>query len=86
MSEQEEQLKSPADELSFREASEELEAIVRELEGNQLELEESLKRYERGIGLLRILRGRLTEAQQKLTVLLGELEPESDDVIDTTLS
>jgi exodeoxyribonuclease VII small subunit len=72
--------------LSFREASEELEGIVRLLEGNQLELEESLKRYERGVALLRALQGRLVEAQQKVTVLLGEVEPESDDSIDTTLS
>jgi len=75
-------------ELSFKEASEELEGIVRLLEGNQLELEESLKSYERGVGLLRILQERLNEAQQKVTVLLGEveLEPESDNNTDTTLS
>jgi exodeoxyribonuclease VII small subunit len=72
--------------LSFREASEELEGIVRLLEGNQLELEESLGRYERGVALLRMLQGRLNEAQQKVTTLLGEVEPESDDDIDTTLS
>jgi exodeoxyribonuclease VII small subunit len=72
--------------LSFREASEELEGIVRLLEGNQLELEESLERYERGVALLRTLQTRLAEAQQKVTVLLGEVEPESDDSIDTTLS
>ncbi|MDR1185760.1 MAG: exodeoxyribonuclease VII small subunit [Coriobacteriales bacterium] len=72
--------------LSFREASEELEGIVRLLEGDQLELEESLERYERGVVLLRVLQSRLSEAQQKVTVLLGEIEPESDDGIDTTLS
>jgi exodeoxyribonuclease VII small subunit len=72
--------------LSFREASEELEAIVRVLEGNQLELEESLERYERGVVLLRTLQGRLAEAQQKVTTLLGEDVFESDDSIDTTLS
>jgi exodeoxyribonuclease VII small subunit len=72
--------------LSFREASEELEGIVRTLEGNQLELEESLERYERGVALLRALQTRLNEAQQKITVLLGEIEPESDDGIDTPLS
>ena len=72
--------------LTFRQASEELEVIVRELEGNQLELEESLIRYERGVALLRMLQVRLQEAQQKVTVLLGEIEPESNDSIDTTLS
>jgi exodeoxyribonuclease VII small subunit len=72
--------------LSFRQASEELETIVRALESNQLELEDSLERYERGVVLLRTLQDRLGEAQQKITVLLGEIEPESDDSIDTSLS
>ena len=74
------------EQMSFREASEELETIVRLLEGNQLELEERLQHYERGVKLLKTLQARLGEAQQKVTVLLGEIEPESDDSIDTTLS
>jgi exodeoxyribonuclease VII small subunit len=74
------------EQMSFRAASEELEAIVRLLEGNQLELEESLQHYERGVKLLKALQARLGEAQQKVTVLMGEIEPESDDSIDTTLS
>ena len=72
--------------LTFKEATEELEGIVRLLEGNQLELEESLEKYERGVGLLRTLQTRLNEAQQKVSVLLGEIEPESDNNTDTTLS
>ncbi len=72
--------------MTFKQASEELELIVRSLEGNQLELEESLKLYEKGVSLLKILQGKLSEAQQKVTVLLGEIEPESDDSVDTHLS
>ncbi|MDR3053190.1 MAG: exodeoxyribonuclease VII small subunit [Coriobacteriales bacterium] len=72
--------------LTFKQASEELEAIVRSLESNQLELEDSLTSYERGVALLRTLQARLQDAQQKVTVLLGELEPESDDSVDSTLS
>ena len=72
--------------MTFKQASEELEAIVRELEGNQLELEESLIRYERGVALMRMLQSRLQGAQQKVSVLLGQIEPESDDSIDTSLS
>ena len=87
MSEQESRFGSDLAELSFKEAAEELEDIVRRLEGNQLELEESLERYERGIALLRTLQTRLNEAQQKITVLLGELEPEADDsTTDASLS
>ena len=72
--------------LTFREASEELEGIVRLLESNQLELEDALQSYERGVYLLRELQTRLAGAQQQVTVLMGELEPESSDDIDTTLS
>jgi len=74
------------EELSFKEASEELEAIVRLLESNQLELEDALRSYERGVFLLRELQTRLATAQQQITVLMGELEPESSDSTDTTLS
>jgi exodeoxyribonuclease VII small subunit len=74
------------DQLSFRQALTELEGIVRQLESNELELEESLTRYERGVALLHSLQNRLTDAQQKVQVLLGEIEPENSDDIDTTLS
>ena len=50
----------PVEELSFREAMAELDAIVNVLEGNTLELEESLQRYERGIALLTSLKRRLS--------------------------
>lgn len=69
----------PVDELSFGEAMDELEAIVSALEGGQLELEESLARYERGVVLLRALQSRISEAQQKVTMLIGELEDESSE-------
>ena len=61
--------KSVAD-MSFREASTELEQIVRALEGGDLELEEALERYGRGVELLRSLRERLGDAEQKVRVLL----------------
>lgn len=74
------------EDLSFKQGLDELASIVRSLEGNQLELEQSIKSYERGVALLASLQGRLDEAQQRITVLMGELEPESSDSIDTTLS
>ena len=76
----------PIEEMSFREAMAELEEIVRTLESNTLELEESLARYERGVALLAALRGRLADAQQKVDVLMGELEAPADDAtVDSTL-
>lgn len=75
------------DELTFRQGMDELGRIVTALESNTLELEESLKQYERGVALLRELRGRLDNAQQRVDVLMGELEASaSDEQIDTTLS
>lgn len=64
----------PAEELRFGEALAELEGIVASLEGGQLDLEESLARYERGVALLRACRTKLADAQQKVTMLMGELE------------
>lgn len=74
------------EDMSFKEGLLELDSIVRALEGNQLELEQSIESYERGVKLLGALQKRLDEAQQKVTVLMGELEPESNDDIDTSLS
>lgn len=77
----------PIEEMSFREAMAELDGIVAALESNTLELEESLDRYERGVALLAALQKRLAEAQQRVDVLMGQLEPErSDAETDTTLS
>lgn len=57
------------------------------LESNTLELEDSLKSYERGVALLGALQGRLSEAQQKLTYLWASLAGEADDAQrDTRLS
>ena len=56
--------------MTFKEASIELEQIVRALESGDLELEDSLERYSRGVELLKSLRARLSSAEQKVRVLL----------------
>ncbi len=56
--------------LTFKEASVELERVVRQLESGDLELEDALARYTRGVELLRSLRDRLAHAEQKVQVLL----------------
>lgn len=63
-------LETPIEELSFKEASIELEQVVRSLESGDLELEDALARYARGVELLKSLRERLTNAEQKVKVLL----------------
>ena len=73
----------PIEELTFREAMAELDGIVGVLESNSLELEDSLRSYERGVALLAALQGRLAEAQQKVDVLMGDAD---DGARDTSLS
>ncbi|HEY5467677.1 MAG TPA: exodeoxyribonuclease VII small subunit [Coriobacteriia bacterium] len=60
--------------MRFSDALAELETIVSALESGQLDLEDSLARYERGVALLRACQARLTEAEQKVTMLMGEIE------------
>ncbi len=77
----------PIKELSFREALAELDGIVAKLESNTMELEDSLVGYERGVALLGSLQKRLADAQQKVDVLMGELDSAPDDQTrDATLS
>jgi exodeoxyribonuclease VII small subunit len=70
---------SPVPKADFGASLAELERIVTQLESGQLELEESLARYEQGVKLIRELKGTLADAEQKVTTLLGEIEPESLD-------
>ena len=62
------------DELTYKDASCELELIIRSLESGDMELEESLESYTRGVELLKSLRGRLADAEQKVSVLLQDVD------------
>ena len=71
--------------MTYREATAELEQVVRALESNQLELEESLELYKRGVELLASLRARLADAEQQVSARMGQIEVDTDER-DTTLS
>jgi exodeoxyribonuclease VII small subunit len=62
---------SPGDNLTFEQALVELERIVHELEDGQVGLEESLARYEKGVGLLKRCYGQLRTAEQRILQLTG---------------
>ncbi|OUN43712.1 exodeoxyribonuclease VII small subunit [Enorma massiliensis] len=62
------------EELTYKEASQELERIIRSLESGDMELEESLESYTRGVELLKSLRGRLSEAEQRVSILLQDVD------------
>jgi len=61
----------PADQPDFEAALAELEQIVHELEEGQIGLDDSLKRYERGVKLLRRCYGLLEGAERKIELLSG---------------
>ncbi|GAB3004609.1 exodeoxyribonuclease VII small subunit [Psychrosphaera aestuarii] len=71
--------------LTFETAITELETIVNQLESGDLELEQSLALFERGIELTRLSQSRLQEAEQKVQILMEkqgnlELQPFNENV------
>ncbi len=65
-----------ADTLSFEATLEELEQIVQQMEQGDLPLDESLKQFERGIQLVRAGQAKLTQAEQKVRILLANQDGE----------
>ncbi len=55
--------------LEFEAALSELEGIVSSMESGKITLDESLKRYERGIELLRSCNEMLSAAEQRIAIL-----------------
>ena len=66
--------KKDVEDLSYKEASTELELIIRNLESGDMELEDSLDSYTRGVELLKSLRARLAAAEQKVSVLMKDID------------
>ncbi|MUK38893.1 exodeoxyribonuclease VII small subunit [Aliivibrio fischeri] len=56
--------------LSFEAAIEELDSVVNQLESGDLPLENALKKFERGISLARAGQEKLTQAEQRVEILL----------------
>jgi exodeoxyribonuclease VII small subunit len=64
---------------NFEAGLEELEKVVKELEGGDLPLERALALFEKGVGLSDTCRKQLLEAETRVEVLLkknGKLQPE----------
>ncbi len=62
------------EELSFKEAIDELERITESLESGELELEESLRLFERGVELVKYCQEKLNSAKSKVEALVDSLE------------
>ena len=76
-------------EPSFEEALEQLEAIVHQLEEGEIGLNEALKRYEKGVKLLRHCYGLLEGAERRIELLSGvdaDGNPATTPLADEALS
>ncbi|ELR65210.1 Exodeoxyribonuclease VII small subunit [Photobacterium marinum] len=56
--------------MAFEAALDELDSIVNELESGEIALEDALKKFERGIALARCSQQKLTQAEQRVEILL----------------
>ncbi|HEY8279377.1 MAG TPA: exodeoxyribonuclease VII small subunit [Bdellovibrionota bacterium] len=57
-------------EEKFEKTLERLQDLVRELESGDCSLEDSIKKFEEGMALARSCQDRLTQAEQKIEILL----------------
>jgi exodeoxyribonuclease VII small subunit len=64
---------APVDSLSFEQAMDELDQLVRKMEAGALSLDESIAAYRRGAELARFCQSRLANAEQEIKQLEGDL-------------
>lgn len=67
----------------FEDALGELETIVKSLESGEQRLEDSLNQFERGVALARFCQQSLSDAEQKVKVLLEHDGEETLQELDT---
>ena len=61
--------KGAAGGMAFEEAMEKLEAIVEEMESDQVPLEKLINGYEEGTKLLKLCQSRIAEAQKRIEII-----------------
>jgi exodeoxyribonuclease VII small subunit len=61
------------DEITFEQARNELDAIVRRLEDGQTSLDDALQLWERGEQLHELCRAKLDQAEERVAVLLARM-------------
>lgn len=59
---------------TFEQSLVELEKVVRDLEDGKIGLDDSLRRFEQGVGLLKTCYGHLRQAELKIVELVGLAE------------
>jgi exodeoxyribonuclease VII small subunit len=63
----------PVGDLTFEQALEELDALVRRMESGQLGLDDSIAAYQRGAELAKYCQARLAAAEEQIKVLDGDV-------------
>ena len=63
-------MSEPNEPQTFEQALAELERVVRDLEDGKIGLEDSLRRYEQGVALLKRCYGQLRQAEQRISELV----------------
>lgn len=74
---------APEKRPSFEDGLNELETVVKQLEGSELPLERALELFERGIQLSESCRKQLTEAETRIEILMkkgNSVEPQPFDL------
>jgi exodeoxyribonuclease VII small subunit len=69
---------APGPATSFEDRLRCLEEVVRDLEGSELPLEQSIQRYRDGVEHLKACRALLDEAEKRLVELVAETGPEGE--------
>ena len=73
--------------FQFEKALEDLEKIVDAMESGELTLDQALKKYEEGVGLVRACQSKLTETEKRIEILTktldGSLKKEAFDPEET---
>lgn len=59
---------------TFENAMKRLEAIIQELEGGDLSLDEALKKFQEGVKLSKFCSNKLDETEKKVSILLKDEE------------
>lgn len=66
--------------LTFEQQLESVEALIDQMEGGALPLEESMKRYEEGIAMLTAMEKELQQATQRLTMIRQKADGTDEEV------
>jgi len=59
---------------TFEKSMEQLETIIKELEGGDLPLEKAIERFEEGIKLSKFCSDKLDETEKRISVLMQEID------------